>query len=222
VTEKHRDTPVVSGVYFLFKDGALEYVGQSRDCYGRIESHRKNGRSFDLATVMPLAAEFLSAVERALIKGYLPKRNVAHRVEPESVRLVKEPKDRKRRPVPITLPISEITERTYEAASGLGTISVAKARAMASAFGVRQAVLDEAIRTGALRFVDSGRVSNKGRNPILVGLHSEVESFCEAKRAERLVELGLTPKDVEELDAEATSRIPFSRRSPAPSFSGRA
>jgi hypothetical protein len=217
--EKHRDTPVVSGVYFLFKDGALEYVGQSKDCYGRIESHRKNGRSFDLATVMPLAAEFLSAVERALIKGYLPKRNVTHRDDP--VRLVREPKDRKRRSVPITLPISEITERTYEAASGLGTISVAKARAMASAFGVRQAVLDEAIQSGVLRFVDSGRVSNKGRNPILVGLHSEVEAFCEAKRTERLVQLGLTPKDVEELDAEATSRIPFSRRALAPSLSGR-
>ena len=31
--------PVVSGVYFLFKDRELTYTGKSRNVYGRINEH---------------------------------------------------------------------------------------------------------------------------------------------------------------------------------------
>lgn len=67
--------PVVSGVYFLFKDRELTYTGKSQDVYGRINAHRTNGRPFDYALVGACPLHDAGWVEAALIRSFQPKEN---------------------------------------------------------------------------------------------------------------------------------------------------
>lgn len=62
--------PVVCGVYLLFKEHELVYIGKSQDLYKRISSHRLNGREFDYAALIPLPESDLSWVESSLIKSF--------------------------------------------------------------------------------------------------------------------------------------------------------
>lgn len=67
--------PVVSGIYMLFTDHRLIYIGKSTDVYRRIADHRTNGRTFDYATVTSVPDIDLGWVERALIEGFNPPSN---------------------------------------------------------------------------------------------------------------------------------------------------
>ena len=188
-----RNTPVVCGVYFLFKDRVLTYVGQSKDCYGRIADHRSAGREFDLATVMPLAEEFVSQVETALIKSYQPPKNKAHN---EAVRPAP--------PARFMQPILERQARRDAAPrpDGLGLISRAKARGVAQSLGLRGMIIDEAIEAGDLSFVES---SKRGRGVICVALYSDIIAFLKVKQKEKLQALGFTS---EHLDPAASRPAP--------------
>lgn len=62
-----------SGVYLLYKDGALIYVGQSVNVYSRIPQHRN--KDFDRAMFIPCQKAVLDAVESALIAVLCPKLN---------------------------------------------------------------------------------------------------------------------------------------------------
>ncbi|WP_295169638.1 GIY-YIG nuclease family protein [uncultured Brevundimonas sp.] len=67
--------PVVSGVYFLFQDRALTYTGKSRNVYGRIDDHRRNGRQFDYALVAACPEQDAAWIETTMIKSFCPPEN---------------------------------------------------------------------------------------------------------------------------------------------------
>lgn len=67
--------PVVCGVYCLFKDRELVYVGKSRSVYVRIDEHRVKGRVFDYATVMACPEGDMGWVEEAMIAALQPVQN---------------------------------------------------------------------------------------------------------------------------------------------------
>lgn len=62
-------TELSTGVYMLFQDRELIYVGRSRNCAQRIAEHRWNGRPFDFSLVVPCAIEDAEWVERAVIRA---------------------------------------------------------------------------------------------------------------------------------------------------------
>ena len=79
------DVILLSGVYFLIKDGKVVYVGQSRCIPQRLESHARYGsvegdcgrsnHEFDSAYYIKLSPLFLDDVEKALIKWFRPSCN---------------------------------------------------------------------------------------------------------------------------------------------------
>lgn len=71
--------PIINGVYFLFQDHALVYVGKSRDCYARIAAHRSNGRVFDYARALPVSEDDTGWIEAAFIRSMDPSQNKHHR-----------------------------------------------------------------------------------------------------------------------------------------------
>ncbi|PIB91317.1 GIY-YIG nuclease family protein [Caulobacter sp. FWC2] len=77
--------PVVSGVYCLFKDHKLVYVGKSRSVYARIDEHRTKGRVFDYATVMPCPEHDMGWVEQSLIEAMQPAQNRSGKTKAEKV-----------------------------------------------------------------------------------------------------------------------------------------
>jgi hypothetical protein len=64
----------MSGVYFLCRDGALLYVGQSVDVITRFGQHRRHF-DFDTALFMPCAPEDLDRVESEFIRELRPPMN---------------------------------------------------------------------------------------------------------------------------------------------------
>lgn len=189
MTAKPRTTPIVPGVYFLFKEGDLIYVGQSKDCYARIDAHRGNGRPFDLATVMPLEPQFLGQVEKALIRSYKPPGNVTHAQKSGPGRAA----DTQAAPNFARMQFKRVFPEPPKFAPGpdaLGTISRGKARDLASAYGVTQYAIAEGEEEGALRFVSAGRRS--GRGEIYVARFDEVEAYLRKRQERRLEELGLS------------------------------
>ena len=67
----------ISGVYFLFKQGALIYIGQSTDIESRIVQHRKD-KVFDTYCYKRVKQPRLIDVEKACIKHYNPPLNGTH------------------------------------------------------------------------------------------------------------------------------------------------
>lgn len=66
----------ISGVYFLCKDGKVDYVGQSKDIKERIRTHRKEKRkSFDSIFALKLPQELLLKIEETFIVLLCPKYN---------------------------------------------------------------------------------------------------------------------------------------------------
>lgn len=76
--------PVICGVYCLFKDRALTYVGKSRDIYRRIDAHRTNGREFDYATITAVPIADMDWVESAMITAMDTRQNLTMRPRPLS------------------------------------------------------------------------------------------------------------------------------------------
>lgn len=66
--------PVISGIYFLIRDGRIIYVGQSRNLASRLATHAQS-RVFDRWHAIPCEVERLNEVESAYIRLFLPDDN---------------------------------------------------------------------------------------------------------------------------------------------------
>lgn len=64
-----------SGVYLLFRNQRLVYVGRSKNPSKRIGAHRTNGRAFDYALTVPCPEKDVDWIERALIAALNPPQN---------------------------------------------------------------------------------------------------------------------------------------------------
>lgn len=64
----------ISGIYFLYEDNKLMYIGQATNVIGRISEHLKK-KNFDKCYFMPCEKEFLSLYENSLIKYFRPPLN---------------------------------------------------------------------------------------------------------------------------------------------------
>jgi hypothetical protein len=63
------------GVYLLFLEGALVYVGASLNMPERVKSHRSNGRPFDRAYFIQTLQKERFVVESVLIAALSPRQN---------------------------------------------------------------------------------------------------------------------------------------------------
>lgn len=94
--------PIVCGVYMLFREQRLIYVGRSRDIYRRVDDHRSNGREFDYAAVTPCPEADAPWIEAAMIKAMEPAQNRTHKPLPVrstvELRPLPEPAPKPRRP----------------------------------------------------------------------------------------------------------------------------
>lgn len=64
------------GVYFLIRQNKIVYVGQSRDVYSRVQSHRAERRiEFDRFKFLDVAVADLNTVERFYIAKFDPEYN---------------------------------------------------------------------------------------------------------------------------------------------------
>lgn len=68
-TSPESSTESSTGVYLLFADQVLTYVGRSADCRQRIKDHRTNGRPFDHAAVIPCGDADAVWIEKAIIQA---------------------------------------------------------------------------------------------------------------------------------------------------------
>ena len=75
--------PIVCGVYCLFLRHQLVYIGKSKNAYGRIEDHRRNGKEFDYATVSPCPLSDLDWIEAAMISAMETRHNRTGRPKSE-------------------------------------------------------------------------------------------------------------------------------------------
>ena len=67
----------ISGIYFLFRDNKLRYIGKANDIYTRVFTHRRCNRSFDTIYYIHVEKTDLLRVERKLIKHFKPPLNKA-------------------------------------------------------------------------------------------------------------------------------------------------
>ena len=66
-----------SGIYFLFKDQKVVYVGKSLNASARIYDHqRAKSKVFDSYAILPVAAEYLDELEVIYICKFAPIYNV--------------------------------------------------------------------------------------------------------------------------------------------------
>lgn len=67
------------GVYFLYRNGAVVYVGQGVNVRKRIADHIGEGlKSFDAVSFFPCPKESLDRLERRYIRALLPEYNRCH------------------------------------------------------------------------------------------------------------------------------------------------
>jgi len=64
-----------TGVYFLYLNGVLQYIGQSIEPATRLSQHQHSGKVFDRAFVIPVPSFLLNRVEGALIRHFRPPLN---------------------------------------------------------------------------------------------------------------------------------------------------
>jgi len=74
-SRSHDVLPIIGGVYLLFQDRRLVYVGKSGDCHRRVAEHRQRGRVFDYGLVTPCPQQDAAWVEAALIDAWGPVQN---------------------------------------------------------------------------------------------------------------------------------------------------
>jgi hypothetical protein len=71
-------TPVrkpIPGVYFLFQDDVIIYIGKSKDVLSRVQAHKNNQKEFDHYTYVECDEDLLTAYERIFINKYKPIQN---------------------------------------------------------------------------------------------------------------------------------------------------
>jgi hypothetical protein len=72
----------ICGVYLLFAEGEVVYVGQSIDCFARIIQHKAGSKIFDSYFIIPTLQCFLGELEAAYIEKYSPCHNT---VKPKDI-----------------------------------------------------------------------------------------------------------------------------------------
>lgn len=166
----------VCGVYFLFRGGALIYIGRSRDMVRRVASHRTNGREFDKWSFMPLPEDETATIEAALIRSLNPEQNTMHR---HRVAAQLPP------PEPETPSAPSYREQCFADAERIGAIS----KSMAPAY------VSHHVRFAAEKFkraLSNGEIalqSSPGRRAQYV-LMDSLQAWINAERVSR----GLPPK----------------------------
>lgn len=150
--------PVVAGVYILFRDKAVLYVGRSTDCHKRVKEHRTKGREFDYAIVAPCPECDAGWVEAALVLAFQCPQNKQHRT----------PKPAK--PEIITVEVPE---------DGLEMLNKTQAIDMAYAYGLRGDFLD-ALKSGEVRMIDKAKPGSKSRRPFIT--KGDLRAWLNAKQ----------------------------------------
>lgn len=155
--------PVVSGVYMLFKDRRLIYVGKSVDVYGRINTHRVNGREFDYATVSACPEADMGWVESAMIAAMEPVQNRAGKAA-----------SRVTAPHPLDI-VPAATGRPVPT-DPLAALSYAAANDHARTYRL-QGAMKEALASGELKSVRNGKS--------WIILWGDLSAWLQAKQRER-------------------------------------
>jgi hypothetical protein len=63
------------GIYFLFREHDMTYIGRSENVRHRVACHRKDGRAFDLALALYCDIGESIVLERQYIAAYQPMEN---------------------------------------------------------------------------------------------------------------------------------------------------
>lgn len=161
------------GVYLLFKDQRLVYVGRSKNPPNRISSHRKNGRPFDHAVYLTCKAADVAWIERALIEAMNPPQNKMGVVNPQ-------PEPEAAPVVPIRPQIRYIEPAREDPRTPL---SLTAARRRVGHFHLHHD-FDAAVKSGELRSVpfNPSHERRYGRRLVTVG---DLGAWADAKLAER-------------------------------------
>ncbi len=69
----------VSGVYYLYKNEEIIYIGQSKNVFARVGSHFSNGMNFDSWRYENVNPDQLRCLEHEAICKYRPKINMLAR-----------------------------------------------------------------------------------------------------------------------------------------------
>lgn len=139
------DAPAVSGVYILFRNKEVLYIGRSADCHGRIKTHRQHGREFDYALVSPCPADDAVWVEASLVLAFQSPQNKQFRTP---------------KPAPPERVVIHVPE------DGLELLNKTQAVDMAAAYGLRQTFLD-ALKSGEVRMIDRAKPGAKMWRPFI-------------------------------------------------------
>lgn len=92
----------VTGIYFLFLDEELVYIGQSLNVHARVGHHYRDSRkTFNRWTFIPAKREDLDRHERRLIRRFKPRLNTTH-VNPAKPRPVYAPVPKAPRRIELT------------------------------------------------------------------------------------------------------------------------
>lgn len=153
----------MSGVYMLFLDGDLVYVGRSRDCRARIGAHRASGRRFDRHLIAPCDPSDADWMERALIAAMEPVGNRALFSE-----------RRVMVPVPTPVPVEH----------PLALVNKTKARAKARQFGLG-GEFDAALKRGDFPFRVKNPANTHASAQMVIEVGRVIE-WCERQVAKSL------------------------------------
>jgi DNA-binding CsgD family transcriptional regulator len=74
--EKFSFNPI-TGIYFLFREGKLQYIGKGIDVHTRIFAHQKSKKIFDDVYCIHVESSALETIERELIRYFRPPLNIA-------------------------------------------------------------------------------------------------------------------------------------------------
>ena len=151
------------GVYMLFLEGDLIYVGRSRDCRARIDAHRASGRLFDRHLIAPCEPSDAAWMERALITAMEPVGNRA--LFSERRVMVPVPT-----PVPVEHPLTPLNKT--------------KARAKARQFGLA-GEFDAALKRGEFPFRVKNPANTHASAQMVIEVGHIIE-WCEKQIASRL------------------------------------
>lgn len=197
-SEKER--PVVGGVYFLFHEHALVYVGKSNDVYKRIAAHRSGGRLFDYAFVSSVPKSEIDWVEAALIRATSPPQNTAlvPAPPPQKTPPPEEPA-LKREPLRVVYPLSPPAPPVQKPPVGDAWMKemfggcdgpfkphakISAAR-IAQSYGIAVKAFDEAWRDGAI-VTHPIPATHKGEHRRIV-LDRDIVAWCEGRMKNDIV-----------------------------------
>lgn len=84
----------ITGVYFLIRDEAIIYIGQSTDIFARLSKHRRSGRKFDRYAFIECRPTLLDDLEHYCILKHSPPGNHDYMGKIVTPRMRQTPTDR--------------------------------------------------------------------------------------------------------------------------------